>query len=294
MDRHTRRRILDYSWATLLVAVATALSLLLGRYSASRQSGFLGPFLLAVAFAAWRGGFVVAMYAVVLSTLIVMWNLPPPRSFRIDKPDDVLRLVVFVVVAVIIGSLQTARDRMRKRLTESEQRLGFALDSSGVGCWDADVRQGTFWSSPNLCELFGRSQREFATTYEGFFAYIYPEDRDFFRLASVQGGLTSRNYEISHRIICADGSVRRVHTRGKMYLDNEGKIERMVGAVYGLERIKDEAATPPGPQPAAGLTGLTGAAAAKDRPPGMLSDPSMSVNRGEAGESDSGSAPHGD
>lgn len=290
MDRQIRRRFVDYVFATALVGLATVISLLLGRYSTSRQSGFLGPYLLAVAFAAWRGGFVVTMYAVVLSSLIVMWNLPPERSFHIDKADDVLRLTVFIVVAVIIGSLQTARDRMRKKLTESEQRLGFALESSGVGCWDADIRQGRFWRSPNLCELFGRSNNEFATTYEGFFAYIHPEDRDFFRLASVQGGLTSRTYEITHRIVCGDGSVRRVHTRGKMYMDGEGKIERMVGAVYGVERIKDAPTGVRSANLAAGLKGLTGSEAAKNRPVGSITDQSMSVQPGEAGEFDSGGA----
>lgn len=294
MDRQIRRKLLDYVWATVLVVLATVVSLLLGRYSTTHQSAFLGLYLLAVAVAALRGGFMVTMYAIVLSTLIAMWNLPPARSLRLKNADDVLRLIVFVVVAVIIGSLQTARNRMRKRLTESEQRLGFALESSGVACWDADVRHNTFWRSPNLCELFGRSDNEFATTYEGFFAYIHPEDRDFFRLASVQGGLTSRSYEISHRVICGDGAVRRVYTRGKMYLDSEGKIERMVGAVYAVERIKDEPTMAHSPELAANLKGLTGGEAAKDRPPGSITDRSMSAQRGEAGEFDGGGAPDRD
>ncbi len=226
--------------------------------------------MIAVALTAWRAGFGPALLAIILSVGTASYIfMPPVRSFKMESPDDVARVVIFVIVAIIISSLHVARERVEKKLQQSEQRLGFALESSGVGCWDADIKEGQFWRSSNLPGLYGRSESDFATTYEGFFAYIHPEDRDFFRLASVQGGLVSRTYEISHRVVCSDGTFRRLHTRGKMYLDREGKIDRMVGAVYALDAPPLRpgiAAALQGREPA--LSGLTGAGESeKARPP---------------------------
>jgi PAS domain-containing protein len=197
--------------------------------------GVMAFFLAGVVVAAWRGGAVPAMISTLLSVAIGAWIMPPDNSFRISDPDDVIRLALFVFLAALISYMHFARQRTEKSLKESEGRLHFSLDSSGVACWDANVKGGTFWKSHNLPAIFGRSDADFATTYEGFFAYIYPEDREFFHLASVGSGSNHRDYEISHRVICGDGAIRRVSTRGRMYIDEEGRVERMVGAVFAVD-----------------------------------------------------------
>ncbi len=201
-------------------------------------------FLAGVVVAAWRGGAVPAIIATLLSAAIGAWIMPPDNSFRISDPDDVIRLALFVFLAALISYMHFARQRTEKSLKESEGRLHFSLDSSGVACWDANVKGGTFWKSHNLPAIFGRTDADFATTYEGFFAYIYPEDREFFHLASVGSGANHRDYEISHRVICGDGAIRRVSTRGRMYIDEEGRVERMVGAVFAVD---NKLAKPSGP-----------------------------------------------
>jgi PAS domain-containing protein len=199
------------------------------------QHGVMAFFLAAVIVAAWRGGVVAAIFATLLSVLVGAWIMPPSNSFRISDTDDVIRLSLFVFLAALISYMHFARQRAERSLKESEGRLHFSLDSSGVACWDANVKGGTFWKSHNLPVIFGRTEADFATTYEGFFAYIYPEDREFFHLASVGSGANHRDYEISHRVVCGDGTIKRVSTRGRMYIDDEGRVERMVGAVFAVD-----------------------------------------------------------
>jgi PAS domain-containing protein len=187
------------------------------------QHGVMAFFLAAVIVAAWRGGVVAAIFATLLSVLVGAWIMPPSNSFRISDTDDVIRLSLFVFLAALISYMHFARQRAERSLKESEGRLHFSLDSSGVACWDANV------------VIFGRTEADFATTYEGFFAYIYPEDREFFHLASVGSGANHRDYEISHRVVCGDGTIKRVSTRGRMYIDDEGRVERMVGAVFAVD-----------------------------------------------------------
>ncbi|MGA2442949.1 MAG: DUF4118 domain-containing protein [Tepidisphaeraceae bacterium] len=236
MRQESRRTISQFAWSLAVVAAAWGATKILYRVDPRlQQHGSFAFFLAAIAIASWRGGLAPAIFTVVLSSLMVAWILPPSDSFRVASQDDIVRLVLFVGLGLLISYLHYARVRAEKSLQETDRRLHMSLDSSGVACWDANVKDGTFWKSHNLPEIFGRSPSEFAMTYEGFFAYIHPEDREFFHLASIGGDGNHRNFEISHRIICGDGSIRRVNTRGRMYLDNDGRVERMVGAVFSLE-----------------------------------------------------------
>ncbi len=223
-------------WALVAVAAAWgATQILYHFYPPLRGHGNYAFFLAAIAIAAWRGGFVCALFTVVLSSLAVAWIMPPANSFRIDSAEDAVRLTLFTGLGLLISYLHYARHRAEESLQESDRRLQFSLDSSGVACWDANVKNGTFWKSHNLPEVYGRSQSDFASTYEGFFAYIHPEVREFFHLATVGGEGNQRDYEITHRIVCGDGSSRRVKTRGRMYLADDGRVERMVGSVYAID-----------------------------------------------------------
>ena len=218
-----------------------------------RERGNFAFFMAAIVIAAWRGGLWAGLLAVVLSSLLIAWNMPPSKSFHIQSQEDLIRLGLFAGVGLLVSYLDYARHRAQQSFSESDRRLDFSLNASGVACWDADVKRGTFWKSQNLPEIFGRSNSDFATTYEGFFAYIHPEDREFFHLASVAGGAQHRDYEISHRIIRGDGTVRRVSTRGRMYIGDDGQVERMVGAVFSIDPQAMHAA-PPAPENIAGST----------------------------------------
>jgi PAS domain-containing protein len=231
-----RRTSRDTLFAFVAAGVAWAATVALYRFDhILAVQGVMAFFIAAVVVAAWRGGIIAALVCTLLSVLIGAWILPPNHSFHISETEDIIRLFLFLFVACLISYLQYARQRAERSLKESEGRLNFSLDSSGVACWDVNVKNATFWKSHNLPGVFGRTEADFATTYEGFFAYIYPEDRDFFSLASVGSGSDERDYEISHRIICGDSTVRRVSTRGKMYFDNQGRVERMVGAVFAVD-----------------------------------------------------------
>jgi PAS domain-containing protein len=236
MSAEIRRAASHFLFSIIVVAFALGATEIL--YHVDRrleQHGVMAFFLAAVIVAAWRGGVVAAVFTTFFSVLIGAWIMPPDNSFRVSDPDDVIRLSLFVFLAALISYMHYARQRAEKSLKESEGRLHFSLDSSGVACWDANVKAGTFWKSHNLPAIFGRADSDFATTYEGFFAYIYAEDREFFHLASVGSGPDHRDYEISHRVICGDGTIKRVSTRGRMYLDEEGRVERMVGAVFAVD-----------------------------------------------------------
>lgn len=244
MRQGFRLSIGQFTWAiAVVIAALGATELLYMLDRPLRQHGAFAFFLAAVAIAAWRGGLFSALVSLLASALIIAWLLPPPNSFRVTAQEDVVRLLLFIGLGLLITYLYNARRSAERSLQESERRLHTSLDSAGVACWDVNIKNGTFWKSHNLAAVFGRSESDFATTYEGFFAYIHPEDREFFHLASIGGGPNQRDYEIAHRILWPDGTTRKVNTRGRMYIGEDGRVERMVGAVFAI----DDKSKTPGP-----------------------------------------------
>src|SRR5438876_806133 len=88
-------------------------------------------FLAAVMVAAWFGGLRGGLLATVLASLLMdYFFFEPVRSlFSFSHREDVLRLGVFVLVAVLISLLNAARRRAEAVLDESRRFLQSTLDS---------------------------------------------------------------------------------------------------------------------------------------------------------------------
>ncbi len=111
------RRYMIAVWTVSLVFAATLL------LSPFMPSGLSPLFLLAVMVSAWRGGLGAGLLATALSTLASAYILPSPFSFRVDR-DDLFELAIFILAAVIVGTLSAARKRSeeeREALLAREQ-----------------------------------------------------------------------------------------------------------------------------------------------------------------------------
>jgi len=260
-QKQMREFLLSRTFRAYVVAAMTVLLAVELRTVASPDGrpGFL--LLAAVTITTWYGGLWPGVAATILAILADAWILPPDGSFRVGSREDVERLVMLTLMAGLVTTLYNARKKAERLVIRTERRVNLALTAARIGCWEVDVHSGTFWKSTNLPEIYGHPAEQFATTYEGFFAYIHPEDRDFVRLATVKRGSTATYYEIVHRVIDAAGGMRWVCTRGRIFMDAADKMERMVGAVFLLDSPPGEK-KPAAPTEAARVGGILVADAA--------------------------------
>jgi len=94
----------SFGWATLVVMVAIAISHLADRFLPLANLSLI--FLMAVLLAAIRCGLWPSVYASLLS--FVAYNFfftEPHHTFIVHRREDVLTIVLFLVVAVIVGNL---------------------------------------------------------------------------------------------------------------------------------------------------------------------------------------------
>jgi sigma-B regulation protein RsbU (phosphoserine phosphatase) len=114
-----RMRLLPYGIALLSCTAATLLTLLLGPLIGTSA---LLLFLAAVAISAWYGGLGPGLLATAFNALASKYLLLPPRhSLEITRPDVAVRLALFVLIALLVSSLEE-RLRARERQAEEAQQ----------------------------------------------------------------------------------------------------------------------------------------------------------------------------
>ena len=128
-----------------------------------------------------------------------------------------------------------------KALATSLEWLSTALDAGRMGLWDWDLATGELRWSEGVGPLFGLEPGTLRSTYPAYVESIYPDDRarveETLRGVAVHG----RAYEIEHRVVTADGSVRWLHGSGRGVRDANGKVVRLAGSVFDVtERRRND------------------------------------------------------
>src|SRR5436309_3514097 len=134
--------------------------------------------------------------------------------------------------------------RLARELELSDQRLNLAADSADLGLWEWDLSKDEIWVTPRR-----RAQLGFPIsgkiTLEDLISRWHPDDRDRVRKALRDAIENGKDYDAEFRRVLADGSVRWVAARGRVYADKQGKPIRLLGVsmdITGQKMAELEAA----------------------------------------------------
>lgn len=228
------RRVTPYVIAVLSVGVV---AVVLNQFEWLFVRGAFAMLLGCVFLSTWFGGWRSGMVATVLSAGLAAYLADPPGSIGVSKPEDWIRLGIFLSVASMIAGLHASRSRAVEAAKVSEDRLTAALGAARMGAWDKDLKTGNFWWSDGVEEIFGRRPGAFVPTYDDFLGYIHPDDRAFVSNAFTRSQEHGTEFEIEHRIVRPDRAVRWIVTRGRIVYDAAGNPARLLGiAVDVTER----------------------------------------------------------
>ena len=134
-------------------------------------------------------------------------------------------------VVSLYGTVQDITDRKvaERRVLESEDRLGFALDVANIGDWDMDLRTNLARRSLRHDQCFGYTEAVEVWGYDTFLAHVSALDRDrvdaAFRRAS-EGGA---DYDVEFRVTWPDGSLHWLWSKGRFFFDEAGQPYRVAG-----------------------------------------------------------------
>jgi PAS domain S-box-containing protein len=130
------------------------------------------------------------------------------------------------------------RKQAERQLLIHQERLGLAQRAGESGAFEWDIISGRNVWSPSLEELFGMQPGEFGGTYEGWLACVLPEDREVAHYANQEAlktGIFKGEWRIRRR---NDGQVRWIRAQGKVFFDQQGRPERMIGINFDITERK--------------------------------------------------------
>jgi PAS domain S-box-containing protein len=115
-------------------------------------------------------------------------------------------------------------------LRKSEERLRVAQQAGRVGVFDRDLQNNTVFWTPELEELFGIRAGTFEGKPEDWAKRVHPEDLPHLRSFLQEWMQSERTEETwEYRFLRADGEVRWMEGRGRIFRDPNGKPLRMIG-----------------------------------------------------------------
>lgn len=131
-----------------------------------------------------------------------------------------------------------AADRAKVEADDAKERLRRGQEYANIGTWDRNIQTGELYWTDRIGPLFGYPVGELKTSYDNFLAAIHPDDRQ--AVMDALNACVEHNtpYDIEHRVVWPDGTVRWLLERGATARDAEGKPLQMLGVVQDISARK--------------------------------------------------------
>jgi len=140
-------------------------------------------------------------------------------------------------MADVIGAT-LARQHAEQSIALHQERLRHGQIYASIGTWEWHIQTEELFWSERIAPLFGYPQGDLKTSYENFLAAVHPDDRQAVQDAIQACIAQDIPYEIEHRVVWPDGTVRWLLERGGVVRDSQGKPLQMIGVVQDIDARK--------------------------------------------------------
>lgn len=174
-------------------------------------------------------------------------NIRQVLEFRINADE---KLLIELVLNPLSDGAKTEIFFCAADVTEREKELEFhkrrseqllyAAENADMGLWFLDLVEDKVYSTPKCNELFGVPADK-PMTLLSIADTLHPDDRKQVETAILESQKFGKDYDAEFRILHSDGSVHWIATKGKTFLDSDGKPINMMGVVRGITEKKTEA-----------------------------------------------------
>ncbi len=152
---------------------------------------------------------------------------------------DAWQTALFVMV--ILHGLQvfSGRDRARRIVQETQERLQLALQSPGLGAWSSDDPLKQLKVDGHIREVLGLTPERVTDRMADFMGSIHEDDRqrvmERYTRFIYTGGT---DYEDEYRLVRPNGEVRTISSRAKAMRSRAGRAIHIAGMVWDLTEQK--------------------------------------------------------
>jgi two-component system, LuxR family, sensor kinase FixL len=157
-----------------------------------------------------------------------------PGQVFASEPDAVvatqLTLIAISLPLVFLSALLAERRHTEEALRTGHARYELATSAGFVGVWDWNLETNDIYVDPALKRFLGYADHEIVNHLDEWGRHVHPDDQERVS-AAVQAHLDGRAdaFEVPHRMLHRDGSIRWFLARGSVVERNGGRATRMIG-----------------------------------------------------------------
>ncbi len=115
------------------------------------------------------------------------------------------------------------------QLRESGEKLQIAHEASEAGVWEWIIEKDQLIWDDRMFKIFGVSKEKFEHKAASFLNSIHPTDVVDTKAAMENSVKTKENFDRVYRVIRSDNSHRYISAKGKLFSDEFGNVEKMIG-----------------------------------------------------------------
>ncbi len=152
-----------------------------------------------------------------------------------------ITLVMFLLFASWVYRLKKEvkeRHIAETDLRETEQRFEKSQQFASFGIWDWNILSNKLYWSEATAVLFGYKAGEVDVSYDTFMNVVHYDDQQLVKDAIQTSINENQAYEVEHRIVWADGTIRWLHEAGDVMRNENGDAISMLGVVRDITRRK--------------------------------------------------------
>ena len=127
--------------------------------------------------------------------------------------------------------------RTKNLLTEQEERLRLATESTQTGTWDLNLITSEIVHSPFLADIFGYPSHH-KLTHSEMRAHLIESDRVEIVEKAFNEALESGIYHYEARIRDTHGTIKWIATHGRIFYNTDGVPTRMLGVMQDISQRK--------------------------------------------------------
>ena len=130
----------------------------------------------------------------------------------------------------------------KSQIRESEERLKQAETIARIGYWSLDHSTQKYECSDGFCKICGLDPKTFKPSPEALNAIVHLDDKKTVCDLLDHSFKTGENYNLPHRIVFPDGTIRHINTRGTHTKDKDGILIKTIGTIMDITDFmkKDE------------------------------------------------------
>ena len=179
----------------------------------------------------WRYVTLFTVATIVITEILILIQNILVTGELFDKSHFVAGLITPAITGLIAFMISASLIRY---LAGVQEQLKDLQEVASIGFWEFDIKKGTLYWSDEVYTIFGLEPQEFEATYEGFLEYVHPDDREYLTKEYIASMNEKRDYNVTHRVIQKDGTIRYVEEKCKHYYDYDGEAVKSIGTVYDI------------------------------------------------------------